>query len=69
LSGRINLLESPGLVEVLAQVSKEPHNIAIGAGIALLFDFTIRLLSYEGFPLVILENLSGIERKSLIIAC
>jgi hypothetical protein len=41
----------PGLVEVLAQVSKEPHTIAIGAGIALLFHFTIRLLSISA-PLV-----------------
>ncbi len=41
----------PGLVEVLAQVSKEPHTIAICAGIALLFHFTIRLLSISA-PLV-----------------
>jgi hypothetical protein len=42
---------SPGLVEVLAQVSKEPHNIAICAGIALLFHFTIRRLRISA-PLV-----------------
>ena len=31
----------PGLIEVLAQVPKEPHNSAICARIALLFYFTI----------------------------
>jgi hypothetical protein len=31
----------PGLVEVFAQVPKEPHNIAVSARIALLFHFTI----------------------------
>jgi hypothetical protein len=42
---------SPGLVEVLAQVSKEPHHIAICAGIVLLFHFTIRRLRISA-PLV-----------------
>src|SRR5215468_4189817 len=44
LSGRINLFEGSRLVEVLAQVPKEPHTIAISSGVSLLFDFTIRLL-------------------------
>ena len=35
----------PRLAEVLAQVPKEPYHIAVGARIALLFDFTICLLS------------------------
>ena len=30
---------------MLAQVPKEPHNIAISARVSLLFHFTIRLLS------------------------
>ena len=42
---------SPGLVEVLAQMSKEPHTIAICARISHLFHFTIRLLSISA-PLV-----------------
>ena len=31
--------------------------------------FHLPIRDYEGFPLVMLENLSGIERKTLIIAC
>jgi hypothetical protein len=38
-------MTGPGLVEVLAQVSKEPHTIALSARIALFFYFTIGLLS------------------------
>src|SRR5260370_1095665 len=45
LGSRINLFEGPCLVEVFAQVPKESHDIAISARIALLFHFTIGLLS------------------------
>jgi hypothetical protein len=45
LGSGINLFEGPSLVEVFAQVPKESHNIAICARIALLFHFTICLLS------------------------
>jgi len=45
LGGRINPFEGPSLVEVFAQVPKESHTIAISARIALLFHFTICLLS------------------------
>jgi len=41
----------------------------IRMGISQSFDRAPELLNYEGFPLVALRNLSGIEQKTLIIAC
>ena len=38
-------MSGPGLIEMLAQVPKEPHNIAISARISHLFYFPICLLS------------------------
>ena len=45
LGSRIDGFKGPGLLEVLAQVPKEPHHIAIGARISHRLYFTIDLLS------------------------
>jgi hypothetical protein len=37
--------------------------------VSLSDNFLVQLGDYEGFPLVALSNLKGIEQKTLIIAC
>ena len=54
---------------VFTQLTNEAAHSGEQGAVSHLTDFPPAWLGYEGFPLVALENFSGIEQKTLIIAC